>query len=365
MQRNLYCVIMAGGGGNNFWPVTREDHPQHVLRGRTIHKESFLRGTFSRFAEFVPKENIFVVTLSRFALLVHEEIPELPHANIIEEPIGRKTAPCIALAACKIRERDPEAIMIATPCDHIISEGPEFAASILKAVEHVNAEPVLMTIGIIPTAPKTDYGYIQVQGGRQARNTTEPIPVKTFTEKPDAEVAEAFFSSGEFFWNSGIFVWRNETILAELSRYVPVLGNMIDGWPEVAGTENEEPFLARMYADCEKVSVDYAVMEKTDKAWLCPAQFGWDDIGDWDAVYRNVPERDGAGNAANTEHTYVRDAQGNLLVTDNSEKLIAVCGLKDYMVVDTTDALLICPRDDKRYRDFISGIALPGYEDYR
>ena len=356
---------MAGGGGNGFWPLTREDHPQHFFKGRKIHRVSFLRGTFNRFAEFIPKENIFVVTLSRFALLVHEELPELPHANIIEEPIGRKTAPCIALAACKIRERDPEAIMIATPCDHIISEGPEFARSILKAVEHVDAEPVLMTIGVIPTAPKTDYGYIQVYGGRQARNTTEPMPVKTFTEKPDAELAQVFYASGEFFWNSGIFVWRNETILTELSHYVPVLGNMIDGWPAVAGTENEEAFLARMYADCEKVSVDYAVMEKTDKAWLCPAQFGWADIGDWDALYRLVPARDEEGNASSTEHTLFREAEGNLILSLDSEKLIALSGLKDYMVVDTDDVLLVCPRDDKKYRDFIAGIALPGYEDYR
>lgn len=356
---------MAGGGGNGFWPVTREDHPQHFLKGRMIHKESFLRGTFNRFAEFIPKENIFVVTLSRFALLVHEELPELPHTNIIEEPIARKTAPCIALAACKIRERDPEAIMIATPCDHLISEGPEFQASILKAVEYVNAEPVLMTLGVIPDEPKTDYGYIQIHGGRQARSSTEPMPVKTFTEKPDAELAKVFFSSGEFFWNTGIFVWRNETILAELARYVPVLGNMIDGWHEVDGTEKEESFLARMYGDCEKVSVDYAVMEKTDKAWLCPAQFGWADISDWDVLYRIAPGRDGDGNITNADHTYLRAASGNILLTPDGKKLVAVNGLKDYMIVDTDDVLLVCPRDEKKYRDFIAGIALPGYEDYR
>ena len=365
MQRNLYCVIMAGGGGNNFWPVTREDHPQHFLKGRSIHKESFLRGTFNRFAEFIPKENIFVVTLSRFALLVHEELPELPHGNIIEEPIARKTAPCIALAACKIRERDPEAIMIATPCDHIITDNAAFKASILKAVEHVNDEPVLMALGVIPTAPKTDYGYIQVHGGRQARNATEPVPVKTFTEKPDAALAEVFFSSGEFFWNTGIFVWRNETILHEISLYVPVLRNLIEGWPDVAGTEQEESFLARMYGDCERVSIDYAVMEKTDKAWLCPAQFGWADIGDWEALYRLMPSRDDDANASSTEHTLIREAEGNLIISLDSEKLIAVSGLRDFMVVETDDVLLVCPRDDKKYRDFIAGIALPGYEDYR
>lgn len=365
MPRNLYCVIMAGGGGNHFWPLTRENRPQHFIKGRQTHHDSFLRDTFNRFAAFIPRENILVVTLAKYSFQIRENLPELPAGNIIEEPFGRKTAACIALAACKIRERDPEAIMIATPCDQIISDTDQFAASIRKAVGHVESDPVLMTLGILPSGPKTDYGYIQVHGGREARNSGEPMPVKTFTEKPDASLAEVFYASGEFFWNSGIFVWRNETILSELSRYVPSIRPLIDGWPAVSGTDREEAFLAHTYADCEKVSVDYAVMEKTDRAWLCPATFDWADISDWESLYNTLTVKDAEGNASNAGSTYLRESSGNLILSTDGRKMVAVKGLRNYMVVDTGDVLLVCPRDDQEYREFISGLALPGYEDYR
>lgn len=365
MPRNLYCVIMAGGGANHFWPLTRENLPQHFIKGRRVYHDSFLRGTFNRFAAFIPKENILVVTLAKYALLIRKYLPELPPENIIEEPFGRKTAACIALAACKIRERDPEAIMIATPCDQLISDADHFVASIRKAVDHVEAAPVLMTLGILPSGPKTDYGYIQIYGGREARNSGEPMPVKTFTEKPDAALAEVFYASGEFFWNSGIFVWRNETILSEIARYVPSLRSLIEGWPDVSGTDREEAFLARAYADCEKVSVDYAVMEKTDSAWLCPATFDWADISDWESLYNTFAEKDAGGNVVNVDASYLRDCGGNLILSSDNKKLMAVKGLKNFMVVDTGDVLLICPRDDRDYHEFISGLALPGYEDYR
>lgn len=366
MERNLYCVIMAGGNGNNFWPITREDSPQFFHRNRILQEGSFLRSTFQRFAEFIPKQNIFVVTLTRFAILVREELPDLPPENVLEEPFGRKTAPCIAYAACKIRQRDPNAIMIATPADHVISDGPLFAETLLRAAEYVDREDVLMTLGIVPTGPKTDYGYIQIQGGPDARNSGDPMPVKTFTEKPDESLAEVFFHSKEFFWNSGIFVWRNETILSEIRRFVPYLVPFVDGWPSVAGTEQEETFLARAYADSEKESIDYAVMEKTDRAWLYPVKFGWADLGNWEALYNSLADHgDAAGNVTNTSSFYQREASGNMFLSQNERKMIAVKGLQDYMVVDCPDVLLICPRDDRQYRDFITGIALHGYEEYR
>lgn len=366
MKRNLYCVIMAGGGGNTFWPVTRENRPQHFLENYLIADCSFLRGTFDRFAEVVPKENILVVTLSKYELLVRRDLPELPSQNILLEPFPRKTAACIAYAACVIRQRDPGAIMIATPADHIIQKGPLFAETLRKVAACVEDNDVLMTLGIVPTGPDTEYGYIQAQGGREALSSGDPMPVKTFTEKPDASLAEVFYGSGEFFWNAGIFIWRNETIISEICRYVPYLVPMLEGWPEVAGTDREETFLARAYADCEKQSIDYAVMEKTDKAWLYPVQFGWADIGSWDALCRSISDlEDPEGNILLPEHTYLKSASGNLLLSDNPKKLIAVEGLRDYMVIDTGDVLMVCPRDDRRYRDFVSGIALPGFEEYR
>lgn len=366
MTRNLYCVIMAGGGGNNFWPVTREDLPQHFMSPSYVGGAhvSFLRGTYNRFAEFIPPERILVVTLARFADRVRHDLPELPEENILLEPFGRKTAPCIAFAACVIRQRDPEAIMIATPADHIITEGPLFSGSVLDAAKYVDENDVLMTLGIIPTAPKPDYGYIQIQGGPEARNSGDPMPVKTFTEKPDVELAEVFFNSGEFFWNSGIFVWRNATIIEQLYRYVPYLVPMLDGWP--SGREAQESFLERVYADCEKESIDYAVMEKTDRAWLYPARFGWADIGSWDALYRSLHTRkDALGNVSNTDYVYLQENEGNLILSQDKRKLIAIKGLQNYMVVDAGDVLLVCPRNDREFKDFISGIAMPGYEPFR
>jgi len=356
---------MAGGSGNGFWPITRESFPQFLLRPRPNQEGSFLRSTFLRFAEFVPKENIFVVTLSRFALLVRKELPELPQENLLEEPFGRKTAPCIAYAACKVRERDPEAIMIATPADHIISEGPLFAETLLSAAEYVDQEDILMTLGIHPTGPKTDYGYIQIQGGPEARHSGTAMPVKTFTEKPDASLAEVFFQSGEFFWNSGIFLWRNETIISEIRKHVPYLVPLLDGWGAVAGTEKEEAFLARCYADCEKESIDYAVMEKTDRAWLYPVRFGWADLGSWDALYDSFSYlKDEEGNVSNAR-VYGQDASGNIALSHRGDKLFAVKGLSDYMLIDSPDVLLVCPRDDQQYRDFMAGLTLLGQDKYR
>ena len=234
-----------------------------------------LRMTYDRFLGVVPQENIMVVTLEIFANDARRILPELPAANLILEPAARKTAPCMALAAYTLLSRDPEAVIVATPWDLVIRDGELFARTVTEAFEYVEAHDVLMTLGIVPKTPDVNFGYIQVREGRNAHLMAGPLQVKTFTEKPSAQLAEVFVRTGEFFWNSGIFVWKASTICAEMERYIPEVTELFRGWQEHIG---ERGFVERAYAECPKVSLDYGVMERTSRAWLYPARFGWADI---------------------------------------------------------------------------------------
>jgi mannose-1-phosphate guanylyltransferase len=223
----------------------------------------------------VPAENILVVTLARFAEAAARLLPELPPENLLQEPHARKTAPCIAYAAYTLLTRDPEATMVATPWDLVIRDNELFARTLTEAFDYVEANDVLMTLGIVPKTAETNFGYIQVKEGRNAHLMAGPLQVKTFTEKPSAELAEVFIRTGEFFWNSGIFVWKASTIVSEMEKYIPEVTELFRGWEEHIG---EHPFVERAYAECPKVSLDYGVMERTSRAWLYPARFGWADI---------------------------------------------------------------------------------------
>ena len=364
MNKNLYCVIMAGGAGHRFWPISREDRPTQFLNLQQDEK-TLLRITYNRFSSIVPKENILVVTLDKYAHLVREQLPELGEENLLLEPYSRGTAPCMNYAACTILKRNPEAVMVATPSDHVIRDDFLFTRTIEDSVRYVEEEDVLMTLGIVPKSADVNFGYIQVREGKGAYLSDKPLKVKTFTEKPDEQLAKVFFRTGEFFWNSGVFIWKASTILKEMERYIPEVTTMFTGLENVLGTPQEHEFMERAYGDCPKVSLDYGVMERTEKAWLFPAKFGWTDIGSWEALYRLVPEKDGARNAVNTNLRLLEDCTDSIVLSSRKNKLLAVKGLKDYIIVDTPDALLICPKDEKEFRDFISGIGMPEYEEYR
>ena len=355
---------MAGGAANRFWPVSRESRPKQFLDIAGTGK-SFIRMTYERFCQIVPKENILVVTLSRYGKLVRDQIPELPGRNLLLEPYSRNTAPCIAYATYSILGRDPEATIVATPADHIITDEDAFRKAVDEVMEYAGKHAVLMTLGIPPTGPDTDYGYIQVTGGKAAAQSKGPVKVKTFTEKPDKELAEIFCKSGEFFWNSGIFAWKASVIREEMERLAPDVTSVFQGWEKALGSPEEEPFLEKAYSDSPKISIDYAVMEKTDRAWLFPSTFGWSDIDSWDSLFNMISRKDADGNASNTGQNLFREDRDNLVLTDNKKKVYAIKGLRDFLVVDTEDALLICPRDDKQFKEFISGLGMPGYEDFR
>ena len=234
-----------------------------------------LKITYERFTRIIPRENILLVTLSRFADNVRSVLPELPDGNLLLEPSARKTAPCMALAAYTLLTRDPEAVIVATPSDLVIRDEALFATTLGDAFEYVEENDVLMTLGIVPKSPDVNFGYIQVKEGRNAHLMAGPLQVKTFTEKPPLELAEVFIRTGEFFWNSGIFLWRAATIIAEMETYLPDVTELFRGWQDHL---SDRVWLERAYAECPKVSLDYGVMEHTSRAWLYPARFGWADI---------------------------------------------------------------------------------------
>ena len=234
-----------------------------------------LKMTYKRFKRFLPENNILVITLDRFAQTAREVLPTLPQENLLVEPVGRKTAPCMAFACYTLLSRDPDAVVVATPWDLYIRDEALFAQTISDAFDYVEKNDVLMTLGIVPKTPDVNFGYIQVKEGRNAHLMAGPLQVKTFTEKPSAELAEVFVRTGEFFWNSGIFIWKASTICEEMEKYVPEVTELFRGW-ETRITDRA--FIEQAYAECPKVSLDYGVMEHTDRAWLYPARFGWADI---------------------------------------------------------------------------------------
>ena len=346
---------MAGGGGNRFWPVTRETRPKQFIEaaGQTL-----LRAAYDRCKGIVPDENILVITLEKYKALVEELIPELPAENLLVEPYGRKTGPCIAYATYTLLRRDPDAVMAVTPCDLIIKGRALFRKNIQQALDYAAKHPVLMTMGIVPSRPDPGYGYIQVQGGRSAIEPCQPVPVKTFMEKPSVDLAKVFVKSGEFLWNAGFFIWQADVIRTEMEDYMPQITCQFDGWQGALGTPAESAFIEKAYSGCDKLSIDYGVMEKTAKAWVWPAEFGWSDVDSWETLWSNFPTHDSGENVVSSASDIrMNEVTNSVIVGQKNCKLLAIKGLKDYIVVDTEDVLLICPRDDEQYSDFISGLS--------
>ncbi|MDE7397440.1 MAG: mannose-1-phosphate guanylyltransferase, partial [Muribaculum sp.] len=282
-----YCVIMCGGVGSRFWPYSRADRPKQFIdffgTGRSL-----LQMSYDRVLPVVPRENIIVVTSHLYLPLIKEQLPELDDSQILLEPARRNTAPCIAWAALHVYARDPEASMIVTPSDHLILRENAFVDSIVRAFEFVEKNDGLLTLGIKPTRPETGYGYIQV--GQEVEGNI--LKVKTFTEKPDIELAKVFVASGEFFWNSGIFLWRAKTILEALHAYAPDLMLNFDSTPveTFACVADERSFIETRFAESPSISIDYAVMEKAANVYVETVDIGWNDLGTWTALYDNSPK---------------------------------------------------------------------------
>lgn len=342
MNKHHYVAIMAGGIGSRFWPMSRTNLPKQFLdilnTGKTLVQQ-----TFDRYKKLVPEENIYIVTSQEYVGIVKKQLPGLPDENILAEPSKKNTAPCIAYIAFKLMKKDPKALMMAAPSDNLILDADEFVQTATKAfhfVDHINA---LVTLGVKPTYPNTGYGYIQ-------HDTVAAAPdiykVKTFTEKPNKELAETFIASGDFLWNAGIFTWKVKNIISAFEKYLPEMYEVFAAEKDKFNTEEENAAIEQIYPQCTNISIDFGIMEKADNVYVIPASFTWSDLGTWNSAWDNM-EKDYFGNAVAGKHVMVVDAH-NCMVHVPDNKLVLLQGLQDYIVVDTKDVLLICRKDQEQ-----------------
>jgi len=339
-----YVVIMAGGIGSRFWPMSRTEHPKQFLdilgTGRTL-----LQQTYDRSLAICPKANILVVTNSTYRDLVLAQLPDLTPSQVLLEPARRNTAPCIAYAAFHIHAQNPDACMVVAPSDHLIQKEEAFARLLKRALKVAEAENALITLGIQPTRPDTGYGYIQFREETSATDSAVNR-VKTFTEKPDLEMAEQFIASGEFLWNAGIFVWSAKSILDAFAKYLPEEYHLFNEGREYFATESETAFITKTYPRCTNISIDYGIMEKADNVFTLASDIGWSDLGTWGSLYAFSDKND-EGNVIQGRNVVVYDTH-NCIVNVPKDKLVVLQGMEDMIVVESDGILLICKREEEQ-----------------
>ncbi len=341
---------MAGGIGSRFWPISRNAHPKQFLDILGTGK-SLIQWTYERFKNICPKENIYIITSEDYQETLLKQIPEINTDNIISEPSRKNTAPCTAYFAHKLYQKNPKANIIMTPADHLIFDERKFERDILDSLEFVSKNDVLVTLGVKPTRPDTGYGYIQHETGN---GSDRFFPVKTFTEKPNAELAQTFVRSGDFLWNSGIFVWNVNTILKAIEKYLPELDEIFASVTSY-NTPNEKAHIEEAYPQCTNISIDYGIMEKAKNVHVIPSYFGWSDLGTWNSAYDNS-DKDYLGNAVYGENTMIIDAS-QCMVKAPDDKLVLLQGLENFIVVDTEDVLLICERGrEQQIKDYVAEV---------
>ncbi|MEO5651163.1 MAG: mannose-1-phosphate guanylyltransferase [Ginsengibacter sp.] len=343
MNANNYVAIMAGGIGSRFWPVSRVDFPKQFLDILNVGK-TLIQSTFDRFAQFIPIENIYVITALQYKDIVARQLPLLNPENIVCEPSRKNTAPCIAYISYKLQQLNPESNLICAPADHLILDDTSFIKVSLEALGFTKKNKALVTLGIKPFQPNTGYGYIQYEEHSVSDNIYK---VKTFTEKPDLELAKTFLASGDFLWNAGIFVWKTKSIISAFEKYLPEIHEFFDGAQKVMNTEKEAEAIELIYPLCVNISIDYGILEKADNVYVIPSTFGWSDLGTWGSAYDNL-EKDYMENAVAGDNVILFDSTKNV-VHSNGEKLILLQGLDDFIVVDTKDALLVCKKDKEQH----------------
>jgi mannose-1-phosphate guanylyltransferase len=351
MNKNNYVAIMAGGIGSRFWPMSRTNFPKQFLdilnTGKTL-----IQSTFDRFATFIPVENIYIVTSDTYKEIVMEQLPLLNPDNILCEPSRKNTAPCVAYISYKLLQLNPEANLICAPADHLILEPEKFQQTCLSALEFTANIKALLTLGIKPTNPNTGYGYIQFEQLAVSENVYK---VKTFTEKPDRDLAKTFVASGDFLWNAGIFVWQIKNIIKAFETFLPELHELFLNELESFNTEDEGNAIDRIYPQCVNISIDYGIMEKADNVYVIPASFGWSDLGTWASAYDTI-EKDYLENAVAGNNVMIIDATKNMVHADN-KKLVLLQGLEDFIVVDTKDVLLICKKDkEQEIKEYVAEV---------
>ena len=350
MHIDNYCVIMGGGVGSRFWPYSRESKPKQFLdifgTGRSL-----LQMTFDRFSKVIPKENFVIVTNAIYKDLVLQQLPELQPSQLLLEPMRRNTAPCIGWATYHIQAKNPKANIIVTPADHLILQEGAFEEAIKQALAFVAQHPQLVTLGVRPSRPETGYGYIQITGDTE----NGFVQVKTFTEKPNLEMAKVFLESGEFLWNSGMFAWNVQTILDAFHRYLPSLTSVLDEVNGHYAQSEEQQHVGAIFSQCPNISIDYAVLEKADNVMVLPVDFGWADLGTWGSLYDLKKAEDKANVALHTEALFY-EAEGNIISMDGErDQLVVVQGIDDCIISQSNGVLLICKRgEEQRIKEFMA-----------
>jgi len=353
MNQNNFCVIMAGGVGSRFWPLSRTEKPKQFIdilsAGRTL-----IQQTYDRFKDVCPIENFFIVTSDVYVDLVQQQLPEIPKNNILAEPARRNTAPCIAYAMYKIQKINPFANVVVTPADHLVLYPENFREVINKAIDFSQNHNSLLTIGIKPTRPETGYGYIQIC------NDCDKLPdwinkVKVFTEKPDLEMATFFFESDEFLWNSGIFIWNLKSIFSAFNSYLPEMINLFNN-SDIYNSEKEVAFIEDVYKKVQTVSIDIGIMEKADNVFVIPADFGWSDLGTWGSLYDYHTDKDKDKNVTNSKNVFLYNTK-NSIINVPKDKLVVINGLDNIIVAESDDLLLISAfSDEQKIRQIVTDI---------
>lgn len=341
MDNNRYCVIMCGGVGSRFWPFSKAAKPKQFIdffgTGRSL-----LQTAFDRMQGIVPIDNIILLTNENYESLIIEQLPEIKRDQILLEPARRNTAPCIAWAAHHIKAINPDAKMMVAPSDHLIINVERFKDSVIKAFDFIETRDALVTMGIKPSRPETGYGYIQVGEPVEGNFST----VKTFTEKPNEDLARVFLESGEFFWNSGMFFWSADSIIKALNDCAPDVNTVFEQGQSYFGTPDEREFINANFAACPSISIDFAVMEKAPNVYVETVDFGWNDLGTWRSLYDHSPKNKD-GNVTQNCKALMYNSHNNIVAV-KGDKLIVASGLEGYIVADVDDALLIVPLEEEQ-----------------
>jgi len=349
-SNNNHLVIMAGGIGSRFWPMSTKECPKQFIDvmgcGRTL-----IQLTVDRFADVCLQENIWVVTSEKYADIVREQLPEIPEENILKEPCRRNTAPCIAYVCWKIKTRNPKANVVVTPSDHVVMNVKEFQRVISSALAYTQDSDAILTLGMRPTRPETGYGYIEADLSSSSASNKEIFRVDSFKEKPDLETAEKYIRQNNYFWNAGIFIWNVNTIVNAFRVYQPEIAEIFTALMPHYYTENEQLEINAHFPECPNISVDYAILEKSDEIYVFPADFGWSDLGTWGSLHVQM-EKDLSDNVAIGQDVTLYESRGCVVHT-TQEKKVVIIGLNGYIVAENNDQLLICKlEDEQRIKEF-------------
>lgn len=349
-KTNNHLVIMAGGVGSRFWPMSTEECPKQFIDVLGMGK-SLLQLTVDRFKGVCAMENIWVVTNKKYIDIVKQQLPQITADHILCEPCRRNTAPCIAYVSWKIKSQDPKANVVVSPSDHIVLNEAEFQRVMNNCLNFTNGTDAIVTVGIQPSRPETGYGYIQANLASPSLRNKEMFRVDKFREKPDLATAKEYIQKKEFFWNAGIFVWNVNTIVNAFRIYQPSINKVFENMLPYYGTDKEQEMIDQRFPECESISIDYAIMEKAEEIFVCPADFGWSDLGTWGSLQANTP-RDLYGNSCIGNNIKVFET-ANCMIHTTQEKKVIIQGLDGYIVAENNDTLLICKlSEEQRIKQF-------------